>query len=61
MAGEARLPQTSTVQGVTRRAAGAVLGYAVASPAPLMGIAYYGGRALGLAADALLGGTDDLP
>ncbi len=70
MAGEARLPQTATVQGVTRLAAGAILGAAFASPAParaaiqvalLMGLAYTAGKILGLVLGALLNGTDDLP
>ena len=54
---------------MTRPALGAVLGYAVASPAPLAaaaqvallcGIALCAGKVLGLVADALLGGTDGL-
>ncbi len=53
---------------MTRRAAGAVLGAAYASPAPLtaaaqlgllFGIAYCIGRILGLLADALAGWPED--
>ena len=68
MAGEARLPQTATVRGVTRLTVGAILGAAYASPAParaaiqvalLCAIAFVAGKILGLVLDALLNGTDE--